>query len=59
MSWYNDNKIYEYNDKFYSEKDRSCELDDGEWGGDLCDLYLEIEEAFEHFVISEEDFKDS
>jgi len=86
MSWYNDNKIYEYKGKFYSEKDRSREVDDAEWGGDLYDLYWDmkkdgicteetiyhidgeygqtwdeaeemIEEAFEHLVISEEDFR--
>lgn len=32
-------KIYEYNGKYYSETDHSLNVDDGLWGGDLYALY--------------------
>jgi len=34
-------KIYEYNGKYYSKTDYSCEVDDDKWGGDLYDLYFD------------------
>lgn len=34
-----EDKIYEYNDKYYSETDHSLEVEDSKWGGDLFDLY--------------------
>ena len=33
-------KIYEYDGKYYSNTDHSLEVADGEWGGDLFDLYF-------------------
>lgn len=32
-------KIYEYNGKYYSNTDHSLEVEDDAWGGDLYDLY--------------------
>lgn len=32
-------KIYEYEGRYYSDTDHSLEVEDGEWGGDLFDLF--------------------
>lgn len=47
-------KIYEYNNKYYSNTDHSLEVDEDKWGGDLFDLYWDASHGDESGCLCEE-----
>lgn len=47
-------KIYKFNDKFYSNTDYSLEVDEDAWGGDLFDLYWDASHGEYNGALCEE-----
>lgn len=48
-----EDKIYEYNGKYYCNTDHSLEVEDGLWGGDLFDLYFDASHGSENGCLCE------
>lgn len=46
----NEDKIYEYDGKYYSNTDHSLEVDEGKWGGNLYDLFFEASHGSDSFL---------
>lgn len=49
-----EDKIYEFEGKYYSNTDHSLEVADDKWGGDLFDLYWDASHGSENGILCEE-----